>query len=667
MAPSDGKSPQRPKRRKVAESCKLCRAKKTRCDGQRPVCSSCREKAVRCEYNDATVPVSTSTLLDIDLRLRKLEEQATSSSTQTIVPKPVGSGIPSNSTPRSQLLRPNQGNPNTDTGDPEPGTWPFADNPTTQFIQDITQIADFQFSGQLPHALLHGESDEAPVETDMTSMVVPRRAVADDLLECYERLVYPLFPILHMPTFRKSYMSLWDSEKPSQFKNLAAEATFHASLNIVFALGSLNSLKTESCLKLRTAEVFYRRARKIMPLDALDSVSLGVVQYLLLTTTYLSFTKYVNRCWNTLAVAMRVSHTLGLHMDVESSSQNQLRREMSRRLWHICLALERLFSSIFGRKIMFKADNIVPLPAKVDDEYLREDGIGIQPTTSPPILDAFITTINIFEIIEHAQRIKYDSLTHGLRLPELTEVLQLNEKVDQIERNLPSYLRCSNEAKSLTPREQVLRLQADGVKARLLHLRLVLLRPNVLAAARQSLLMTASRPQDWGTQTALEATLRSEVSNICVRAAISAIMTLHMNLQLPSRIFSSIAVFMTLSAATVIIAASMVSEFSVSLEDGSGPYKDAIAKAFQVLDGHMWQIEGAPSAKDLLEKFLETVNRENRRRNYENQTLILSEGGQNPGMENNIEEFDFSDPLWTFQWGSSTPLFDMTRPYFDYP
>jgi hypothetical protein len=172
-------------------------------------------------------------------------------------------------------------------------------------------------------------------------MVVPRRIVADDLLDSYERIVYPLFPILHMPTFRKTYSNLWNAEKPGHFKNLAAEATFHASLNIVFALGSLNSSQTVSNVKLRTAESFYRRARKILPLDALDSIGLEVVQYLLLTATYLSFTKYVNRCWNTLAVAIRVAHTLGLHRDIESSSNNQLRREMSRRVWHLCLALER--------------------------------------------------------------------------------------------------------------------------------------------------------------------------------------------------------------------------------------------------------------------------------------------------------------------------------------
>ncbi|KAI8632439.1 putative transcriptional regulatory protein [Xylariaceae sp. FL1651] len=660
MAPGDGESHQKPKRRKVIESCKVCRAKKTRCDGQRPVCSSCTARGVSCGYNEVAVPVAASTLLDIESRLRKLEQQAINTTAYAVDRN--CQDISNESTRHSQSHLSNQDDTNPSICGLAPEAQvPFADHPTTQFIRDITQIADTRASRQFLQAPSWSEENTSPVEMDISSMVVPLKAAADDLVDCYERLVYPLFPVLHMPTFRENYERLWDAKRPGRLENQAAEATFHAALNIVFALGSINNSKIEPYLKLKTADSFYRRARRIMPLDALDSPSLGVVQYLLLATTYLNFTKYSHRCYNTLAVAIRVSQTLGLNMDVESSSNNQLKREMSRRVWYMCLTLERLISSIFGRKTMINTDSVVPLPAKIDDEYLREDGLGIQPADTPSILDAFIVSISIFEVIASAQKINYNSLTQGLRLPELTEVLQLNEKVDQIEKSLPSYLKYSSDAKPLTPRDQVLRLQAEGVMTRLLHLRLVLLRPNVLSAARQSLLNPVSKSCHLGTQSVLESTLRTEVSNICVHAAISTIDALHTNLRFNSRMISSIAVFMTLSAATIVIAASLVPELAVNLEDSTGPYTDAVAKAFQVLDGHMWQIEGAPRAKDLLEKFLETVNRENKRRKRENQQLgllLLNEGEQTTCTDTVIDEFDFSDPLWTFQWDASAPLCD---------
>jgi hypothetical protein len=142
------------------------------------------------------------------------------------------------------------------------------------------------------------------------------------------------------------------------------------------------------------------------------------------------------------------------------------------------------------------------------------------------------------------------------------------------------------------------------------HLRLIILRPNVLAAARHSAM--ASIPDSNSSRT--EITLSNEVSSICVQAAISSINMLHANLRSDSRIFSSNAVFVTFSAATVLVTASLVPELGVNLEDCTGPYSDAIAKALQVLDEHRWQIEGATRAKVLLEKFVETVRDIKKRR-----------------------------------------------------
>ena len=76
MTTESGESQRASKRRKVTESCKLCRAKKTRCDGHRPTCAPCREKQVPCEYNDATTVVSAGAIENILARLQRLEEQS---------------------------------------------------------------------------------------------------------------------------------------------------------------------------------------------------------------------------------------------------------------------------------------------------------------------------------------------------------------------------------------------------------------------------------------------------------------------------------------------------------------------------------------------------------------------------------------------------------------
>lgn len=172
---------------------------------------------------------------------------------------------------------------------------------------------------------------------------------------------------------------------------------------------------------------------------------------------------------------------------------------------------------------------------------------------------------------------------------------------------------------------------------------------------------------------------------------------LHANLHSASRIFSSNAVFVTLAAATVIITASLVPDLDVKLEDNSGPYGDAVSKALQVLEEHRWQVEGAPRAKSLLEKYMETVSEVRRRRdagefvpsatifhpttacqpfqdgmrattrvnelltrlaNQDASGSYLLDGAQMSSGVGDISEFDFSDPLWDFQWGAPTPLFN---------
>jgi hypothetical protein len=99
---------------------------------------------------------------------------------------------------------------------------------------------------------------------------LPPREIADDFVDCYERMVYPMFPVLHLPTFKKRYFQLWEQASSAP----AVDTAFEATINMVLALGCVNSSKIESSVILKTASTFYERARGIMPLDSLDSPSI---------------------------------------------------------------------------------------------------------------------------------------------------------------------------------------------------------------------------------------------------------------------------------------------------------------------------------------------------------------------------------------------------------
>lgn len=108
----------------------------------------------------------------------------------------------------------------------------------------------------------------------------------------------------------------------------------------------------------------------------------------------------------------------------------------------------------------------MPLPERIDDEYLREDDKGSQPVGVPSSIDSFIITVNIFDVIQGTGKPDFGSLSCGLRLSELTEVLELIEKLEQIENNLPDHLKRSEHSEPRNRREEMFRFQAVAVMTR---------------------------------------------------------------------------------------------------------------------------------------------------------------------------------------------------------
>ena len=188
-------------------------------------------------------------------------------------------------------------------------------------------------------------SPEMIRERDMNDIVYPHRHNADDFIHCFWEFVHPVFPIIHKTSFVASYEQLWLPRKttsPSEDNVDVEEIIFASTLNLVFALGCQFSELVAPAKKALVANEFYRRARKIFVFDVVDSISLSVVQMLLLTGVYLQSTRYANRCWNVVGFAIRIAQSLGLHYDHPNADfDSQLQRQMKRRIWHTCLILDR--------------------------------------------------------------------------------------------------------------------------------------------------------------------------------------------------------------------------------------------------------------------------------------------------------------------------------------
>lgn len=71
--PSESVEPPRKRKRELVPlACHWCRAHKTKCDGERPVCGTCRQRNKQCEYDDNPDTMSHASLCQ---QYRRLAEQ----------------------------------------------------------------------------------------------------------------------------------------------------------------------------------------------------------------------------------------------------------------------------------------------------------------------------------------------------------------------------------------------------------------------------------------------------------------------------------------------------------------------------------------------------------------------------------------------------------------
>jgi hypothetical protein len=224
----------------------------------------------------------------------------------------------------------------------------YGGSSTIAFLREVKQ------SGQSEPTTLHrGDSDAAisswpaselhPLnlglgrETGISAL--PMRRNADDYLYCFWEFVHPLFPMIHRPTFKSKYERLWRSSYTSHSDD---DVLFKPMLNLVFALGCKFSSLVPIDQKTRTANEFYEKSRSVLLYDILGSTSPAVVQWLLLSGVYFQSTSHASHCWNSIGLAIRLAQSLGMHLEhTGRKPENQLNREMKRRIWHTCVVLDR--------------------------------------------------------------------------------------------------------------------------------------------------------------------------------------------------------------------------------------------------------------------------------------------------------------------------------------
>ncbi|KAK9350162.1 fungal-specific transcription factor domain-containing protein [Lipomyces doorenjongii] len=321
--------------------------------------------------------------------------------------------------------------------------------------------------------------------------VLPARSKADQLLEIYWDIVYVLYPFVDKDETIFKYRSLWNGQAGCEEDHM-----FVCVLNVIFALSCQLNGTIEARRREHSAKMYYQRAKELLDLWTIGSFQ--SVQVYLLLGLYFQSTNEPHQCWMMIGAAVRTAQSLGLHLpETTERISSSRRRELTRKVWHGCIIMDRVVSMTYGRPPMISAAlaAAVPRPLAIDEERLpREDGVLVPQSDRPSILDFFLQTLELYEILydilvgfyssslgeDLSADETWDKYLERSGVSNIFSTLDIERRLVRWERGLPSHLKLDDSNQDEGPNKYSTR-QAVILHQRYLYIRLLSLRP-VLSA-----------------------------------------------------------------------------------------------------------------------------------------------------------------------------------------
>ncbi|KAK3322722.1 fungal-specific transcription factor domain-containing protein [Apodospora peruviana] len=621
-----GKPSQR--RRKARLACNPCRQRKTGCDGHKPVCSACSQRGWedKCSWQDSVMQNNSAlSLVDLDRRLQRLESDAKVDSEP---PRrrgldPMSPGAHSESSKSTQdrdAVSPDGAYGRGALMRGETTVAGMSSNST--FMRQAVDAAspeaadDLRSEPLVPNILgfsLNNVYETAFGDFDLQrqAIVLPQRSFASALLGWYWKYVNSIFPILHRPTFMAEYEQLWQS---NIYGHQLEELVFHATLNMVLALGCQRNEGISLNQREYQADEFYRRSQRLISIESLDTSSLAIVQLLLLRTLYLYFAHRADRCWLMSGAAIRVAIGMGLNTAASRGVMTQLEREMRRRVWHGgCMILDTIISSTFGRPtLILKQFNQVPVPLAIDDEHLSTTEEGRQPEGIPSRLAlCAYTSSKGLDIMDDMRQIVFATrlkASHAQNMeppgPDPSVVLRINSKLDDLLNGVPEHLRVDADYASLGLNDEdaeCFRGQSEVFRARCLFVRLLLLRPSVLAEVHRWAAMPTPRAGRVSSSARLQERFHAEICSLCLATVHAVLQDIHDSMETRKQSPAWYALQFTFSAATVLIVATLAPNLGVRLDQE--PARSSWDRVLRIFQFYKAYLPSAAKGIEVLERF----------------------------------------------------------------
>ncbi|KAF4922617.1 Sorbicillinoid biosynthetic cluster transcription factor sor3 [Colletotrichum viniferum] len=633
----------KPKRIKIDVACEACRRRKVKCDGARPACGNCWKRTdLRngCTYSSETPekPLSArDRTSDVSpgnpqMTLPNILHTPEASFVQPLPPGPRPNATPNSTTSsgpdltrRGRVDRhpitPSDASPSvvdSMTTVREDGTVTgeyFGSSSAGSFTNQIKAAIDARLGpatetrgprGSIFKSSLPFNGGGPGAQADY---VLPARKQADHLTDLYWYYVDPLYPFLDRQRFDHSYRALFAGTSLD-----ADERVFVSILNIIFALSTQLIESMPPKQRDSSSQGYFTRAQDLLQLGLWDTGSVELIQCLLIMSQYLQSTNNPHQTWMIVGSCVRIAQGLGLHLPetaLELSSEPE--RDLVRRIWHGCILMDRMIAITHGRPAMI-SDHLaltVVLPPIPDGDAQGGNTVELHRLRYQGF---FVKSLELYEVINQAVLAFYTT-SPRLKSPtspshlgqhsqerhelDLGVALQLDQRLTKWEKNTPSFLAM---AEPETQLDEVFRRQAVILRIRLLHARMLLLRPMLTRFC------LSQCPNSTQAHDDLSSRVMQQCAMVCVEAAQSLISVIVQFQRhdgtlglLPAWWYR---VFYIYTAATVLIAARLRPTVFSSLDiskswnqamallhdhESLGPSPKRCAAALQILSTKMFQ------------------------------------------------------------------------------
>ncbi|EGW35558.1 uncharacterized protein SPAPADRAFT_53773 [Spathaspora passalidarum NRRL Y-27907] len=562
------------KRPRVVLACNRCRQRKTKCDGQQPVCGGCMKKQVECsygvKYNRAHVTVEY---------VRQLEEKL---------------GIAPDSTDAMGAGSMDKKRRGKDRDY-------YGSSAAISFMKDISNVIDGSYRSELGSSTTTEDErdteksnvyrmsrNDAAVSRRTTDIVLPPRAMADRYVKNYFEYAYTLYPFVHQPTFMATYQTIWSNNDDDN----EIDELFYSIVNIIFAFGCQLTPEPE---KLEdNSELYFERSQELLRFHLMDTGSILLVQALLLTGQFLQASTGSAGCWNIVGLSIRIAQGLGLHSEQNyASAKSLIDREIRKRLWQGCLLMDRIVSMTMGRPLMVTQDNESgELPLCVDDEYIKDD--AILPMKTPSKIGFFIQTIKLYNILADILKQVYPNEIQDDVVQLLLNIFNFENRLNEFRANLPEYLQYKSDERKMMPFER----QSIVLHIRTLHMKIMLYRPTLFPKSSRNHTHTSE----------LYTSTQKSVAISCVKLAVELIDLIGRYragdiIYLPAHWYN---VFYIYTAANVLLAAKL--QVGLHRDLDLATFENAWNHSLEILGSYTQHSESASRCLKVLEMMGNKVN-----------------------------------------------------------